>query len=124
MSPRRPSSATGEAALARWASLVALVEAACEHPTRSTERLDMACERATRAVLPAGECVRENPFIHLLDTAKAFARAPETARIGMVGDLLAAVDAAQALRDLHSDRARDHAEASPPSLPFRRDIDG
>lgn len=122
----RAKPTTGAEAVARWTDLVVEAERSIAHPTRSTEKLESACAWARRATIPAGELTRDNPFLKLLDTAQAFAQALTARRPVMADDLRRALDEAASLRRFtyEADDAPSPAPTSPPSLPFRADIDG
>jgi hypothetical protein len=109
--------------LACWVTLVAQAERCARNPMLATLDLEKACERAHVALLPAGECVRDNPFMVLLDLARRFAGETMLARAGMATELAAALETAASLRRLET--GRTWAEAyEPPPPPFRADIDG
>lgn len=117
--------AATQADLLAWGELLAQAERCAAKPTLNTEALERALRHAGKAVVPAGELTRANPFIALLDVAQRFTHETMLGRCAAVPELLAAIAAADAARRVErTDPAPAVEPEPPPVLPFRRDIDG
>lgn len=108
-----------------WTHLVAEAERCVANPSRSTVELEKAAHKAHHAVLPCEPYTRANPYLTLKDTAARFSGLPAAQRAAESGGLARALDAAANGLQLGPKAERPAtAEPEPPTLPFRRDIDG